>query len=347
MQRISRNELRGKAQTVLGIVEPQELGPTLMHEHLIWDITQPHLRPSLPLGPPDIKKWWNFFSSAERDPSNTTQRDVAMAVRAVEQVIAHGGKTIVELTTGGLLPDPNGLVSVSKKTGANIVMGCGHYTHDYQNPRNADRTVDDLAQEMVDQIQIGAWGTGVRAGIIGEIGCQWPWTDLEKKVLSAAVVAQKETGASLTIHPARHENHPEMLVDFLRRAGADLSRTIIDHIDRTIFDDDRLFRLADSGVVLEWDLFGEESTYYSLGDIDMPNDGKRIHDIKRVIDRGHRNQVVISHDICHVIRLSEFGGHGYHHIYRTVIPHMLKRGYSKGDIQAITVDNPRRLLTFV
>lgn len=82
-----------------------------------------------------------------------------------------------------------------------------------------------------------------------------PWTDLEKRVLAAAIIAQQESGAALTIHPARHQDHPWMRVESLQEHGADLSRTIIDHIDRTIFDDDRLFRLADSDVVLELDLF--------------------------------------------------------------------------------------------
>jgi phosphotriesterase-related protein len=207
--------------------------------------------------------------------------------------------------------------------------------------------VDSFAKEMIAQVQEGAWGTGVRAGILGEIGCQWPWTELERKVLAGAVVAQQETGAALTIHPARHQDHPWMLVEFLRAHGADMTRVIIDHIDRTIFDDDRLFRLADAGVILEWDLFGQEGTYYGLADIDMPNDGKRIADIRRVFDRGHGDQVVISHDICHVIRLSEFGGHGYAHIYKKALPHMLRRGFTQAEIDRIMVGNPRRLLTFV
>ena len=138
-----------------------------------------------------------------------------------------------------------------------------------------------------------------------------------------------------------------MLVEFLRAHGADLSRTIIDHIDRTIFDDDRLFRLADAGVVLEWDLFGQEGTNYGPNDIDMPNDGKRIKDIRRVLDRGHKGQVVISHDICHVVQMTEWGGHGYAHIYKQVLPRMLRRGFTQDEIDEIMVGTPRRLLTFV
>jgi len=345
--RLSRDQMRGKAQTVLGLVDPAELGPTLMHEHLIWDITPPAQRDAAARGGPRPEQYWDLLNSRVSDVRNTTQRDRGVAARAASELVAAGGKTIVELTIGGLRPDPEGLAEVARESDARIVMGCGHYVHDYQDPANAERSVDSFAREMIDQVQQGAWGTGVRAGILGEIGCQWPWTEQEKRVLAGAVIAQQETGAPLTVHPARHPDHPWMVVEFLRAHGADMSRTIIDHIDRTIFDDERLFRLADAGVILEWDLFGQENTYYAHSDIDMPNDGLRLRTIRRIIERGHLDQVVISHDICHAIQFSEFGGHGYAHIQRTVLPHMRKRGYSEAEIDAIMVGNPRRLLTFV
>jgi phosphotriesterase-related protein len=347
MTRLTRDEMRGKAQTVLGLVHPADLGSTLMHEHLLWNITPPARRGE-PLGAPlDPGQWWDLLNADASNLHNTTQLDHDRAVRATAEMVAHGGKTVVELTIGGLMPDPVGLAKVARATGANIVMGCGHYVHDYQDPGNIDRSIDSFAAEIIDQVQLGAWGTDVRAGIVGEIGCQWPWTDLEKRTLAGAVIAQQETGGALTIHPARHEDHPWMLVEFLREHGADMSRVIIDHIDRTIFDDERLFRLADAGVVLEWDLFGQENTYYAHSDIDMPNDGSRIKAIRRVLDRGHRDQVVVSHDICHVIQFSEFGGHGYAHIHKKVLPHMAKRGFTQSEIDQIMVVNPRRLLTFV
>lgn len=345
--RLNRDELRGKSQTVLGLVEPLELGSVLMHEHLLWNVTAPGRRREPPKDPIDTRQYWGYLTNEITNPTNTTQKDVEVATRAVAEVMGSGGKTIVELTVGGLEPDPEGLAAVARATGAHIVMGCGHYVDDRQDPGNRTRSIDSFAKEMIAQVQEGAWGTDVRAGIIGEIGCSWPWTEMEKRVLAAAVIAQQETGAALTIHPARHEDHPWLLVEFLREHGADLRRTIIDHIDRTIFDDDRLFRLADAGVVLEWDLFGQENTYYAHSDIDMPNDGARLKAIRRVLDRGHRNQVVISQDICHVVQLSEHGGHGYAHIYKRVIPHMLKRSFSKAEIEEIMIDTPRRLLTFI
>ena len=151
-------------------------------------------------------------------------------------------------------------------------------------------------------------GTDVRAGIIGEIGCQAPWTDLEKRVMRGAVVAQQQTGAAINVHPGRDPDQPQEVADFVSAQGADPSRVVISHIDRTIFDDERLFRLADSGCVIELDLFGQEQSYYALNlNVDLPNDAERLRWIRRLIDRGHLDQIVISHDICYRSRLTRFG----------------------------------------
>jgi hypothetical protein len=120
---------------------------------------------------------------------------------------------------------------------------------------------------------------------------------------------------------------------------------VISHIDRTIFDEERLLRLADSGVTIEFDLFGQEASYYGLSDIDMPNDATRLELIRALIDHGHLDRVVISHDICYRTRLTTFGGHGYGHIFRNVVPMMKKRGYGEAEIDAILVGKPEALLT--
>jgi phosphotriesterase-related protein len=207
---------------------------------------------------------------------------------------------------------------------------------------------DSFAAEMVAQVQEGLWGTSVRAGIIGEIGCQNPWTPLERRVLEGALIAQAETGAALTIHPGRRQDQPQEVMEFVKARGGDPSRTVMGHIDRTVFDDDALFRLADTGAVLEWDLFGQESCLYMPSiDVDMPNDAMRLRAIRKVLDRGHRGQVVIAHDICHRAHMSRWGGWGYAHIHRTVVPLMRRRGFGEDEIREILVETPRGLLTFV
>ncbi len=101
------------------------------------------------------------------------------------------------------------------------------------DPDTLGPTLDQFATEIVSQIYEGAWGTDVRAGIIGEIGCQAPWTDLEKCVMRGALIAQQETGAALNVHPGRHPDQPQEVVDFVTAHGGDPTRLIISYIHST------------------------------------------------------------------------------------------------------------------
>ena len=84
-----------------------------------------------------------------------------------------------------------------------------------------------------------------------------------------------------------------------------------------------------------------------LADRDLPTDYMRIRYIRTLIDRGYGDQVVVSQDICTKTRLTTYGGHGYGHMFRNVVPLMRNRGYIESEIEAILVRTPRRLLSFV
>jgi len=336
-----------RVQTVLGSIAPDALGPTLMHEHVLCDIRRPAQRTPEALGPELAldNVWAINYGTVKRAARNYLLDARDVAIDELRHMLEAGGRSVVDLSSGGLSPDPLGLVEIARATGAHIVMGAGHYVHDYQDAANAARDAEDFAEEMVEQIEDGAWGTDVRAGILGEIGCQAPWTAQERRVMLGAVLAQRQTGAAINVHPGRHPDQPQEVADFIRVKGGRMDRVIVSHIDRTIFDAERLHRLADTGCVLEWDLFGQESSFYPLSDIDMPNDAVRLRAIRGLIGRGHLAQVLISHDICYRSRLVRWGGHGYGHIFANVVPMMRRRGFSESEIQAILVDNPRRLLT--
>lgn len=349
MKRLNRNDLVGRAQTVDGIIDPGALGATLLHEHILVDIRPPAWKAIEQIG--DDITLQNRFAIDYGEviaPGNLVLDRHDIAAEELASLYQSGGRTVVDLSCGGLHPDPEGLRAVSRASGVQIVMGCGYYVDEYQAPENRGRSVESFAREIIDQIQVGAWGTDVRAGIIGEIGCQVPWTDVEQRVMHAAAIAQRETGAALSVHPGRDPDQPHDVAEFLRAEGADLSRVVISHIDRTIFDDERLFRLADTGVVIEFDLFGMETSYYKLNEaIDMPNDGQRLRTLRRLIARGHLDQIAISQDICYRTRLSCHGGHGYGHIFRNVLPMMRRRDFTEAEIDKILVETPARLLTFV
>ena len=225
-------------------------------------------------------------------------------------------------------------------------MGAGYYVDVVHPDDMDDKAESDIARQIVDDIRVGVGNSGVRAGIIGEIGCTWSLTRNERKVLRAAATAQSETGAPILIHPGRDEQAPWEILDVLAEAGADIGRTIIGHLDRTVFDFDALLELAGSGCYMEWDLFGIESSYYPLSGIDMPNDAHRMDTIKQLIEEGFGENIVIAHDICTKHRLVKYGGHGYGYILERIVPRMRHRGFSEQEIRDITVENPARILTF-
>ena len=152
-----------------------------------------------------------------------------IATREVAMMKHDGGDAIVELTCGGLSPDPKGLQRIAAGTGVHLVMGCGYYVNDYQDPKNHKRSIDDFAAEMIGQILDGAWNTEVRAGMIGEIGCQAPWTDTEKRVMQAAFVAAQETGAAINVHPGREIQRPHP-----RHAGQRIAPAAMGHKNRAV-----------------------------------------------------------------------------------------------------------------
>ena len=223
-------------------------------------------------------------------------------------------------------------------------MGAGFYV-DALHPEGMDeRSVDDLALEIASDLTDGVDGSGIKAGIIGEIGCTWPLTANERKSLAAAAIAQRETGAAITIHPGRNPEAPAEILELLANSGADISRVIMGHLDRTVFEFDTLRSIAESGCYLEWDLFGNEGSYYPQAQLDMPSDAQRLDFIRRIIDAGYGDRVVMGHDIFTKHRLVTYGGHGYGHILENIVPTMRRKGFAEDAIRAITEENPANIL---
>ena len=340
------SERTGKVQTVRGPVDPSELGRTLMHEHVVVDFTPTARRPEAAVEITLENRWQADYEWVDA-PGNRWLLDRDVAVREMERMVADGGQSVVDVSTRPMDVDPEGLREVSERSGVHIVRGCGRYIEEFMGPDEQARDVDDLVADFVRDIDQGHGETGIRAGIIGEIGCSWPWTEAERRSIQAAVIAQQNTGGAISIHPGRSPEAPFEILEFVKAAGADLSRTIMDHIDRRLFVIDDILRLADSGCVLEYDVFGWENSRFSQGqDLDMTSDGVRLTAIRALIDAGHLDRIVIAHDIAWRTRQVEFGGHGYGHIYRNVLPMMRRRGFTETEIDTILVDNPARLLAF-
>ena len=180
------------------------------------------------------------------------------------------------------------------------------------------------------------------------MGCSWPLTDSERKILKASAIAQQETGSAILIHPGRDENAPAEIIEVLAETGADVSRVIMGHLDRTVTRFETLRRLASTGCYLEWDLFGNESSSYRANPaIDHPNDATKLQHIAWLISQGYGDKITIAHDICTNHRLVKYGGHGYFYILKHIVPLMRDRGFDEDSINMILVSNPASALTFV
>ena len=337
--------MRGMVQTVLGPVLPELLGPTLMHEHVLCDITPPELaRERLPEVEIRLDNLFEIRHHWCRHTGHHVLSDRDLAVAELGRYAAAGGSAVVELTCEGIGPDPTGLAEVARRTGLHIIAGCGPYVEAYLSESQSGRGVDQTAAAMCKAIQSGLDDASVRAGILGEIGISTPCTALERRSLVAAALAQATTGAAINVHPPRTLDGTLEAIAVLKESGADLERVIISHVDRTLFAMDDMLRVAGTGVVLEFDFFGIESAYYPFADVDLPNDGQRVGYIADLANRGHVRQIVVSHDICTRTRLRRFGGHGYGHLLENAVPLMRRRGLSEQDVEQILVKSPRRLL---
>jgi phosphotriesterase-related protein len=344
----------GEVQTVLGPIDPRDLGITLTHEHLVCDVS------GLMIPPEETTRRAKFHEplsmgllgyirySGLPNLDNAGLRDVNTSIEEASLFKQAGGGTIVDVTNIGLGRDPRALVTIARATGLNIVMGSSYYV-DAAHPKDmSSRAEDDIVKEIVHDVTVGVGATGIKSGIIGEVGCSQPITENERKVLRASARAQRITGAPISIHPGRYERAPLDIVEILQSAGADISRTIMSHLDRTVFEHSTLKELAETGCILEYDLFGQEHSFYRPAPhLDMPNDAQRLKWLSWLIESGYGDQIVVSHDIDAKYLLLRYGGSGYAHIVNNIVPRMRIKGFEENQIYKILMDTPRRVMTFV
>jgi len=353
----ARSLSAGQVMTVLGPVPAGELGLVLPHEHILIDLSpyffvRPTSARDLELSREPISlenlSWVRYNTRHSLDCQRLTDREAAAA--EVDLFGRAGGGTIVEATCRQLGRDPLGLARVSQATGVKIIMGTGYYTADTHPPELAQRGEIELAEEMLAEINEGVDGTGIRAGVIGELGCSWPLKESEAKALRAGALAQRLSGLAIIVHPSRNEAGPWEAVEALAGAGADLSRVVISHMDRCGYLLENRIRLLEAGCFIAYDLFGKEGYYPAepaLADghlPDMPNDLGRIREIADLIERGWLSQILISQDNCLKTNLCRWGGPGYAHLVERAIPRMRIYGYTGEQIKTLTEDNPRRML---
>jgi phosphotriesterase-related protein len=210
------------------------------------------------------------------------------------------------------------------------------------------KSESEIIEEIIREITTGVGDTGVRAGIIGEIGCSVPFTDNERKVLRASAIAQQQTGAPINVHPSINDDLVIENINVLKDAGADLSRVAISHVDGFEFSESTLFKILEKGCYVEYDGFGHTMYHQVYMDrvVNEGNDIQRIYDITRLIDKGYLNQILLGQDVFFKCSLAAYGGFGYAHIIDNLIPLMRLKGITEQQVNSLFIENPRRFLSF-
>jgi phosphotriesterase-related protein len=296
--------------TVNGPVAISDLGFTLPHEHI-------------------------FANQVREYRGNGLLNDESLAVLELNKLVASGGRSLIDCTIDEVGRDPLAIQRVATETGLNIIMGCGHYRDPYLDNNWFDKnSVEAIAELMVRDLNDGVGDTGVRSGIIGEIGAdKWYISAAEERSFRAAARAHHATGITITTHAARWPVGLPQL-DLLAEEGVDPRRVIIGHCDM-VPTPGYHEELARRGAWIEFDTIRGESDY----DTEM-----RVQFVLKLVGLGFADRILISHDLCLRTHMSVTGGCGYDFIIREFLPRLRKAGLEDEAIHQITVENPARAL---
>ncbi len=312
--------------TVLGPIDGDALGSTLMHEHVF-------------VLSPEIEK-----TAAEWDEDASR----ATAVERLHELKRCGIDTLVDLTVIGLGRSIPRIAAVAERVpDLNIVAATGVYTYNevpmyfhFRGPGTLLGGPEPMVELFVREISEGIGDTGVRAGILKCATDAAGITPGVERVLRAVARAHRETGVPISTHtPTPPQPWGLEQQRILAEEGVDLTQVVIGHSGGTL-DVDYHEALLAGGSTLGFDHFG-------IGTIPMED---RVESVRVLCERGHAGRIVLSHDaMCHVDWFPpEVAGAWkewrWTHLPLDVLPAMRRAGISEEDLQTMVVHNPRRIL---
>jgi phosphotriesterase-related protein len=322
---------KAKVNTVLGQISPEEMGVTLMHEHICYG-----------------------YPGWEGDQTIAPLNRAAVVNNGVEALLKLkelGVKTYVDATASDQGRQPEMYKEISEKTGVNIICSTGYYYEEeggsaYWTFRSSLGDIsDELYELFLTEVTKGIRDTGIKAGVIKVGSSKGEITEYEKKMFIAAARVQKETGVPIITHTTEGTMGPEQ-AKLLIEAGADPKRIQIGHMCDSL-DIDYQVETLKQGVYVSWDRMGLQ------GLAGCPMDEQRYEVLAELIKMGYANQLMISHDyiitwLGRPLSIPEQAlpliANWYPtHLFQNVIPALKQRGVTDDQINTIIKTNPMRL----
>ena len=311
-------------ETVTGPVDADELGPTCIHEHVLFRDEA-------------VAANWPTRYDADHLFSE--------AVNAVNATKEHGIRTIVEPTAmfGGR--DIGFLRRVSEETGTKLVACTGIYTYDYLPHYFQNRDADAIADHFVEDIEKGIERTEYTAGVHKSAADQPGVTENVEKVHRAIARASLKTGAPIMAHSAPSANTGPRQVEIFLEEGVAPEKIQIAHTGDS--DDlDYIEGLIDKGVYIGLDRYGLEMF--------LPID-RRNATFAELLRRGHTERLHVSQDYTATIdwfpeeaeeqfvQAGLIRNWGMTLVFDEVLPWLREQGLlDEATEKTLFVDNPRR-----
>ena len=314
--------------TVVGRITSEQLGMTLIHEHLL-------------IG----------FPGWQMDTVTPFRRAdaLARAVEKLQELRSLGVKTFVDPCPSDLGRDVEFMAEVAQRSGMQIICAAGAYKQDQGITYTfSAMTAEQICEIYVRELTDGVGATGIRAGLIKVATGAHKITPYEQKLLQAAGRAAVQTGCSVLTHT----DHASMGVEqiaALTAAGVPAHRILVGHSDGRA-DHDYHVSLAERGAYLGFDRFGIET---------LIADALRIESVMKMVSAGYVQALCLSHDATCGAWLGRPSFDGLRvvsserlqaalpqweptHLFKRVLPRMRELGLSEAHIQTMLVDNPAR-----
>jgi phosphotriesterase-related protein len=253
--------LPGTITSVLGDRDADKVfGPALSHEHLRIDL------------------------SHEDDPDGYVRDEEAVLAELGAARDEFGLGLVVELTCEGMGRDAEVLRRLSEVSGVDVVCATGFYYERFHPHYVKNSSVEELAGRMLEEIRNGIDGTGVRPGVIGEVGSHGPeMSATEERCFRAAARAALASGLSVATHAHLGVGAVGQL-ELLLEEGLTPERICLGHQD-LIDDSDQHQTLAASGAYVAFDTVGKES---------YQPDEVRLRLLMRMLEAGHEDRLLLS-----------------------------------------------------
>ena len=308
--------------TVTGTTTAEQLGTTLMHEHLLigW-------------------AGWELDCAAPKFDRRAAFKN---AVDRLKELKDLGLQSFVDPCPMDIGRDVNFMAEVAEASGVRIVCATGLYKEDLGNTAYfKQRSVDEIAEVYSSEITRGIGNTGIKAGIIKCATGKGQVTKYEENCLRAAARAHLRTSAPITTHTEDGTMGREQL-DIFASEGVDLQRVIIGHscgsADLGYHRD-----MLDRGCFLGFDRFGLDFLH---------PDKLRLAALIGLLGVGYEKQIVLSHDSvwCWLGRGLDLPPETAKlienwkptHVFQNIVPALKRAGVGEEKVRAMLVDNPRR-----